>query len=148
MNAWRHYREGAVKVRLQGLSPERFFNLCGQGEVEIWKISCAGAEYEFYMTVRGFFSCRPFVRKSGVRLKILEKTGLPFFLYRNRKRGLWALGFLLFFLLLYLLSLFVWEIDFQGNLRHSDNELMHYLETEEIRCGMRKKQVDCEWLED
>ncbi len=147
MNAWRHYREGAVKVRLQGLSPERFFNLCGQGEVEIWKISCAGAEYEFYMTVRGFFSCRPFVRKSGVRLKILEKTGLPFFLYRNRKRGLWALGFLLFFLLLYLLSLFVWEIDFQGNLRHSDNELMHYLETEEIRCGMRKKQVDCEWLE-
>ena len=40
MNAWRHYREGAVKVRLQGLSPERFFNLCGQGEVEIWKISC------------------------------------------------------------------------------------------------------------
>lgn len=97
MNAWRYYQEGAVKVRLQGLSPERFFNLCGQGEVEIWKISCAGAEYEFYMTVRGFFSCRPFVRKSGVRLKILEKTGLPFFYTETGKEGCGPLAFYCFF---------------------------------------------------
>lgn len=147
MNAVRHYREGAVRVRLTGFSPERFFNLCGQGGVEIWKVSCDGREYEFHTTVRGFFSCRPFVRKSGVRLKILEKTGLPFFLYRNRKRKLWAAGFLLFFLLLGVLSLFVWDIELQGNLRHSDNELLHFLGTREITCGILKSGVDCEAVE-
>lgn len=147
MNAFRHYREGAVRVKLRGFSPERFFNLCSQGGVEIWGVSCKGGEYEFFTTVKGFFSCAPFVRKSGVRLTILEKTGLPFFLYKNRSRKLWAAGFLGFFLILFLLSLFIWDIELQGNFHHSDSELLHFLQREGIACGILKRNIDCEKLE-
>ncbi|MBS6516804.1 MAG: sporulation protein YqfD [Clostridium sp.] len=147
MNRFRHELEGIVKVRLQGCSPERFFNLCGQGEIEIWNISCTGHEYECCMTVKGFFACRSLAQKSGIRLKLLKKQGLPFFFYRNRKRKLWAAGFFSFFLILYLCSLFIWDIEFQGNLRHSDQELLNFLEMEEIACGKRKTKIDCEELE-
>ena len=136
-----------VRVRLTGCSPERFFNLCGQGDVEIWNISCADHEYECCMTVQGFFACRPLAKKAGIRLKLLKKRGLPFFFYRNRKRKLWAAGFFSFFMILYLCSLFIWDIEFQGNLRHSDQELLNFLKTEEISCGVRKGGIDCEELE-
>lgn len=147
MNRFRHALTGMVKVRLTGCSPERFFNLCGQGDVEIWNISCADHEYECCMTVQGFFACRPLAKKAGIRLKLLKKRGLPFFFYRNRKRKLWAAGFFSFFMILYLCSLFIWDIEFQGNLRHSDQELLNFLKTEEISCGVRKGGIDCEELE-
>lgn len=147
MNRFRHELAGTVKVRLTGCSPERFFNLCGQGDVEIWNISCADHEYECCMTVKGFFACRPLAKKAGIRLKVLKKRGLPFFFYRNRKRKLWAAGFFSFFMILYLCSLFIWDIEFQGNLRHSDQELLNFLKTEEISCGVRKGGIDCEELE-
>lgn len=147
MNRFRHALTGMVRVRLTGCSPERFFNLCGQGDVEIWNISCADHEYECCMTVQGFFACRPLAKKAGIRLKLLKKRGLPFFFYRNRKRKLWAAGFFSFFMILYLCSLFIWDIEFQGNLRHSDQELLNFLKTEEISCGVRKGGIDCEELE-
>ena len=100
MNRFRHALTGMVRVRLTGCSPERFFNLCGQGDVEIWNISCADHEYECCMTVQGFFACRPLAKKAGIRLKLLKKRGLPFFFYRNRKRKLWAAGFFSFFMIL------------------------------------------------
>lgn len=147
MDRFRHELEGMVRVRLQGGSPERFFNLCSQGEIEIWNISCTEHKYECCMTVTGFFSCRPLAKKSGIRLKVLKKQGLPFFFYRNRKRKLWAAGFFSFFLILYICSLFIWDIEFQGNLRHSDQELLNFLEEKEIFCGKSKGEIDCEELE-
>lgn len=147
MNRFRHALTGMVKVKLTGHFPERFFNLCGQGEIEVWNISCADHEYECCMTVKGFFDCRPLAKKAGIRLKLLKKQGLPFFFYRNRKRKLWAVGFFSFFIILYLCSLFIWDIEFRGNLRHSNQELLHFLETEEISCGIRKGEIDCEKLE-
>lgn len=147
MNRFRRELEGMVKVKFQGHSPERFFNLCSQGEIEIWNISCADHEYECCMTVKGFFACRPLAKKAGIRLKLLKKQGLPFFFYRNRKRKLWAAGFFSFFIILYLCSLFIWDIEFQGNLRHSDQELLHFLEIEGISCGIRRNGIDCEGLE-
>ena len=50
-------------------------------------------------------------------------------------------------MILYLCSLFIWDIEFQGNLRHSDQELLNFLKTEEISCGVRKGGIDCEELE-
>lgn len=147
MNRFRHELTGTVKVRLTGCSPERFFNLCGQGDIEIWNISCVNHEYECCMTVKGFFACRPLAKKAGMRLKVLKKRGLSFFFYRNRKRKLWAAGFFSFFMILYFCSLFIWDIEFQGNLRHSDQELLNFLKTKEISCGVRKGGIDCEELE-
>lgn len=59
-------------------------------------------------------------KKAGVRLFLRKKYGLPFFLFRNRKRKPLAAGFVCFFLFLYGLSFFIWDISFEGNLRFTD----------------------------
>ncbi len=142
-----HNWHGYVKIRLHGYSPERFLNLCNARKLEIWGIRCNGGDYEFYMTLPGYRKVRPLVKKSRVRLKILEKCGLPFYLHRNRKRKLFAAGLAGFFVLLYVLSLFVWDIEFEGNHHYTYDTLVRYLSEQNVNYGMYKKQIDCEELE-
>lgn len=78
---------GYIRLRLTGRSPERFFNLCGASGLEIWDASFERGSYLFSMKIRDFLACRPFVRKAGVRVRIQEKRGLPFFFTPQQGAG-------------------------------------------------------------
>lgn len=143
-----HYREGYLLLRLQGFSPERFLNLCRANQIEIWELQYRDGSYQFYMTLGGYRKIRPLVKKSQVRLKILGRYGLPFFLYRNRKRKLYGAGIAFFFLILFVMSQFIWNITLEGNSRFTDDSLRHYLDRQNIRYGMRKSGIDCDSLEE
>ena len=95
-----------------------------------------------------FYRIRPFARKAGVRVRIQEKLGLPFFLYRNRKRKLFAVGAASFFLLLFVLSHFIWNISFSGNLLFTDDMLTGQLRGIGVCYGMPKRGVDCDRIEE
>lgn len=138
---------GYLRMRLTGYSPERFFNLCSANKIELWNLNYQGGTYEFYMTLKGFRSSKGLVRKAKVRLRIVKKLGLPFFLYKNRKRKFMFGGFVSFFLLLYGLSLFIWDISYDGNYHFTEDVLSKYLESQDIRCGMYKGHISCEEIE-
>ena len=57
---------------------------------------------------------RPAARRSGVRVRILRRRGLPFLLSRLWKRTAFACGALLFVCLLYLLGSVIWFVEVQG----------------------------------
>lgn len=139
---------GYLFIEMSGFSPERFLNMCTVHEIELWEVVNSGQTYQFFMTVSGFRKIKPLVRKSKVRLRILKKFGLPFFLYRNKRRKFYALGFLSFFLILYSLSLFLWDIEFEGNRMYTYDTLLKYCESEQIRYGMQKSKIDCDGLEE
>lgn len=142
-----HYT-GYVRVRLTGRSPERFFNLCRSSKILLWNIACEKEEYRFFLFLPDFYRIRPFAKKAGVRVRIQEKLGLPFFLYRNRKRKLFAVGAASFFLLLFVLSRFIWNISFSGNLLFTDDMLTGQLREIGVCYGMPKRGVDCDRIEE
>lgn len=142
-----HYT-GYVCVRLTGRSPERFFNLCRSSKILLWNIACEKEEYRFFLLLPDFYRIRPFAKKAGVRVCIQEKLGLPFFLYRNRKRKLFAVGSASFFLLLFVLSRFIWNISFSGNLLFTDDMLTGQLREIGVCYGMPKRGVDCDRIEE
>lgn len=143
-----HNWKGYVRLRLHGYSPERFLNLCNARGLEVWGILCSrDGDYEFYMTVEGYRRVKPLVRKAQVRLHIIGRYGLPFFIYKNRKRWYFAAGIGAFFTLLYVMSLFIWDIRFEGNYRYTCDTLLRYLDTQNIDYGMLKSRIDCEDLE-
>ncbi|MBD9191896.1 MAG: hypothetical protein EGP96_05080 [Roseburia inulinivorans] len=133
---------------MRGTSPERFLNLCTLAGLNVWQVKKEQENLLFYMEIRDFKRCAPLARKAGVRLHIVEKRGLPVFLWRNRKRKGWAVSFVLFFLLLLFLAQFVWEIDWSGNRRYTESELNHYLQTLQIEEGIPKKRISCARLEE
>lgn len=142
-----HYT-GYVRVRLTGRSPERFFNLCRSSKILLWNIACEKEEYRFFLLLPDFYRIRPFAKKAGVRVRIQEKLGLPFFLYRNRKRKLFAIGAASFFLLLFVLPCFIWNISFSGNLLFTDDMLTGQLREIGVCYGMPKRGVDCDRIEE
>lgn len=145
---FQHYWNGYLLVRLQGFSPERFLNLCMANQIELWGLRNKEGLYQFYMTLDGYRRIRPLVRKAQVRLKILGRFGLPFFLYRNRRRKLYGAGISAFFILLFLMAQFIWNITLEGNYRFTDDMLLHYLDSQDIRYGVRRSQIDCDSLEE
>ena len=73
-------------------------------------------------------------------MEILERHGLPFFLYRNRSRKMFPAGILLCAVFLYVMSLFIWNIHIEGNYSRTTDVILDYLETEQVVHGMRKSQ--------
>lgn len=146
--ALRHYLGGYLRVRLKGFSPERFLNLCMAKQIVIWDLRYQEDGYEFLIMVKDFRRVRPLVHKAQVRLRILGRYGLPFFLYRNQKRKLYGAGIGAFFLVLFVMSQFIWDITVEGNYRFTDDMLVHYLKSQNICYGRRKAGIDCDRLEE
>lgn len=134
-------------IRLTGYSPERFLNLCSRHHIILWGLRSVGTEYEMCMSIQSFRKLRPLVHKTRTKVVILERHGLPFMLYRYRRRKLFAVGAVGGAVLLYVLSLFIWNIHVEGNYSLSDQVILDYLESEQIVHGMAKREIHGEEIE-
>ncbi|MDO4261600.1 MAG: sporulation protein YqfD [Eubacteriales bacterium] len=141
------FLKGYVVIRLSGYSPERFFNLCSRHRIVLWGLVNRGTEYEMCMSIGSFKKLRPLLHKTRTKAVILERHGLPFILRRYRRRKLFAVGAVCSMALLYVLSLFIWNIHVEGNLSLSDQVILEYLESEQVVHGMGKWQVHGEDIE-
>ncbi len=141
------YLGGYLLVELSGYSPERLLNLCSYHQIDLWELVCVEGKYRFYVRAGDFKQMVGFVRKSKSRLVVLQKHGLPFFLRRHRRRKLFAAGIGLCLFLLYLLSLRIWDIDFDGNSYFTDELLLDTLSEQGYIAGMEKSVIVCDDLE-
>jgi similar to stage IV sporulation protein len=141
------FLKGYVVIRLSGYSPERFLNLCSHHHIILWGLRSVGTDYEMCISISGFRRLRPLVHKTRTRAVILERHGLPFVLYRYRNRKLFAGGALMGLALLYVLSLFIWNIHVEGNYSLSDEVILAYLENAGIVHGMAKRDIHGEEIE-
>ncbi len=95
------------------------------------------------ISIPGFRKLKPIIRKTGTKVSIVERFGLPFFLHKYRKRKMFFAGALLFAALIFLMSRYIWNIDIRGNLTYTDETLLKFLKTCEVENGMRVSEVDC-----
>lgn len=142
------YVRGYVYVQLTGYAPERFLNLCGSRDILIWNLTPCGEGYRFYISVEGFRSLKPILKKTRTKVKILRRCGMPFHAHHYRKRKVFCLGIILCSALLYYLSGFIWNIEVNGNSYLSEEVILDFLEEEESSFGAKKSRVDCAALEE
>lgn len=134
---------GYVKIRVEGYSPERFLNMCCFHHIFIWGLAPVQGAYEMYMTVSGFKKIRPLAKKTKTKVSLKERCGLPFFLFRYRRRKALFAGILLCIILLKVYSLFIWDIHFEGNEKWTDETLIEFLASKGVTPCMLKNKVDC-----
>lgn len=137
------FREGYVVVRITHPSPERFLNMCAHRGICLYDLEIRNQELILKLSRPDFFQLKPLVRKSGVKIRILEKHGLPFFFYRNKKRKAFFVGILVSFCLIGMLSSHIWNIHVEGNRRISTKLILEFLEEQKITHGIAKKNVNC-----
>lgn len=133
---------GSVRFESHGGFPERFLNLCAQGHFPLWEVKSRGGTMTAYTTVKSYKKFRPIAKKAGVRLRVRERRGLPFLARRYRKRIGIALGVLVFFAILWVLSLFVWSVEVTGNASVSTDYILNNLSAMGFHQGALKSNFD------
>ncbi len=138
--------QGWVRVRVKGTQIGRFLSvLMARG------ILYENAEYEedslfLEMPSKHFREAVACAKKTGVRLRIVSKRGLPFLFFRHRRRK-WTIVFVLpMVAMLFLLPRFVWSIEVDGLEAISQVEMMGRLELMGISKGVRQSELDLEQI--
>lgn len=142
-----NYIFGYIVAEVYGEKKERFINLIRKRQISIWKITDVEDGYRFNMYAKDFKLLKDILRKTGMRIRIKERYGLPFLLFKYRKRKAFALGILTAFVICYGMSLFVWDISVEGNYSYTKYEILNFLKENNIYHGMKKDSVDCEAIE-
>lgn len=143
MQHWNYYGKGYVRIKACTQSPERFLNLCAYHKIILWNLVHKNGVYEMNLSIKDFFRLKNICKKTGTRILIIGKYGLPFFFYRNKKRKAFFIGIFMSFLIMFFLSNYIWNIHVEGNIHNSTQSILGYLEKIDVRHGSLKKDLDC-----
>ena len=103
---------GYLVIKVDGLSLEKFINLCVSRGIRLWGIKrISYTSLVANIGIKDFKALPPIVRKVHSKIKIVNKKGLPFLLYRFRHRKMLLIGIVIFMATLYVLSSFIWQVD-------------------------------------
>ncbi len=142
VHLWNYIR-GYVIIIVTGRSLERFINICSKRQILLWDIVRKDAESaSMKASIRGFKLMRPAAKKSGCRVHIKKKCGLPFCLYRFKKKKGFKVGLLLFASLLILSTSIIWDIEIICGKPELIPQVLNVLEVESIGRGSFKRGLD------
>jgi len=133
---------------MKGQSPERFINLCSNRYIYIWDLEHVEGDYEFKIMLKDYLKLKPIARKTGTIPYIKKRYGSPFLIHKYKRRKGYLSGILLFCIILYILSLYIWDINVLGGHSYTPEAMLKFLNSNQIYTGMLKKKVDCQEIED
>ena len=135
---------GYIIILVRGEHLERFLNLCRSRKIYMEKIQYQnGDQVTAQMRAGDFWRLRPVRNKTGVHIQIIQKRGMPFFFFANKKRKAFLGGMILGCILIFFMTGRIWNIHIDGNVRNSTGEILDFLDEQGIVHGMAKKKVNC-----
>lgn len=133
---------GILEVEFFGIYPEKIINLCAKNRIAVWNVHYGNEKIRLFITVKDFKRLPKILKRSGLRLHILNKTGFPFFINRYKRRfGIFA-GIVIFFAVLQFMSGFIWIIEVEGNKTVTDREILAICEEIGIKIGVKRNSID------
>ncbi|MCL2512834.1 MAG: sporulation protein YqfD [Oscillospiraceae bacterium] len=136
------YLTGFVRFSAEGGFPERFINLAAKKGLPLWDVKSIGDKLYGFTTAAGYKNIRKPARNSGMRVRIINKSGFPFFKRRYRKRTGFVVGGALAVIFLMYLSTLLWNIQIDGNETLTDDEVISALEELNVKNGARMSKID------
>ena len=137
----RGFWSGAVEFEALGGFPERFLNEAEADDVSIWNARRSGAVLRGECRAAEYVLLRPAARKSGVRLRVKRRRGLPFLARPFRARWGLVVGSVTAMLLLQMLSSRVWVIEVNGLQKVTETQVLSVLEPLGVQVGAAFKEV-------
>ena len=137
-----------VRCLVTGEETLRFVNLCRNNGIELRHLVRRENAIQMEIDAENFKKLRPLVRKTHVKIHILNRHGTAFFFYRHKRRWWFLLGMTVFAGMIYILSLFVWQIDIDGNRKYTDALILQALAQMDVKTGCRKSEIDLPEIEE
>lgn len=138
---------GFLTLRIHGIQLERFINLCRNRGICLEKMEFQNDNtMDCRISIKDFREIQKIRRKTKMKIKIMQKHGMPFFFLHHRKRKAFFLGLCFFISIIWILSGRIWTIQVKGNIRNTTPEIMALLKEEGIYHGIKTKKVDCKYM--
>ncbi|GAA0408339.1 sporulation protein YqfD [Paenibacillus motobuensis] len=107
---------GVVTIVVRGKSIELLVNELTKKEIQVWDLKpLPDGTMEMNIQLADFFKLRPLLKRTGCRLSVKRRSGIPFMMVRLWKRKWFVFGFALFIGVVLALSSLVWDIEVEGN---------------------------------
>lgn len=133
---------GYVIIKVEGLSLEKFINLMVSKGIYIWDIDRINyTTLIAKISIKGFKKLPSVVARVKCRVTILKKAGYPFLIYRLKHRKMLGVGVFIAFLIVYLLSSFIWTVEISGLERIEQEEVLYHLEQLGLKKGAWKRSI-------
>jgi similar to stage IV sporulation protein len=142
LRLWNYIR-GYVIILIEGYFLEKFINISTHRQIFLWDVKRQkNCSMTAKISIKGFRLLRPIAKKTGCRVNIVKKRGLPFLLSRYKKRKAFVLGSVVFILMFFVMTSFIWKIEITGNSKIDKQVLEQKLSTIGIRPGRLKYNID------
>ncbi|MCL2069292.1 MAG: sporulation protein YqfD [Oscillospiraceae bacterium] len=136
------YMKGSVYFKISGDFAERFFNLAARERIALWDCKRESGSLHAYASAKSYRKLRGIAKKTGVRIRIEEKRGIPFTRRRYRRRWGLLAGFGMFLAFLIVMSLFLWRIDVEGLETIPESRVLQTLEELGVHPGSLRRGID------
>lgn len=115
---------GSVTLHVTGPQVERFINFISEAGIVIWDVRPAEGGASLKLLLDDFYVLRPILKKTGCRMHVTGRSGLPFLMAHLWKRKFFGIGILLFGITLFMLSTMVWSIRVEGNEKIASEDIL------------------------
>lgn len=135
-------------MEISGEFCERMLNLFSHHKVNVWGIEKKDEKIILFIKIKDYKKIRKFRGKTKIRIKIIDKYGLPFLIKRNRLRYGFFVGVILYFVIIYVLNLFVWRVEIVGNQTVDSAEIIEICDKIGLKTGVKKSLVNSYQMRD
>ena len=138
---------GYVEFQATGGFPERFLNLCNINGITLWNVQNDGVKVKACTPIKAYKNIRKPAHKSGMKVTITRKRGLPFFVKYNKARVGVLIGAFVSVVLLFSSSCVLWDVEVTGNTKIKNEELLESLSGYDVKVGSVKSKIDTKSIE-
>ena len=133
---------GYVDIQVEGYFIEKFINICISKKILLWNIKKDKNNLLYAnISIQDFKRISKIAKQTKCRVKIKSKKGLPFWLHKYKKRKIFAIFLCIIFVAIWSLSNFIWNIQIEGNVNISNEEIQELVQKEGIKIGKLKSEI-------
>ena len=134
---------GYVDIVVEGYYIERFINICNSRQIFLWNIRKDNS-ITLYASIEAkrFKDLKDICKRTKCKIKIKNKKGFPFTVKKYKKRKVFLILLLIIILAIIALSRFIWNIEVEGNVDISKEEIMQLAEEYGLTIGASKGKID------
>lgn len=136
------YIFGFLIIRIRGDYCEQLLNIAAQNRVRLWSLRYKKNSIVGCISIKDFKKLRFIKRGINIRIKIIGKRGLPFYIARYNKRIGFLTGAIVFIAIIKFLSSFIWTINVEGINTVEASEIKNTCEKIGIYEGVRIGDID------
>ena len=117
---------------------EKIISKILKNNIILWDLKKSENNFYAKISITEYNILNKFLYKFNIKTKILKQHGWPFFISKYKNRLGLLIGAILYSLILWVLSLYIWKIEIYGNEDISRQEIISVIKNLDINYGTLK----------